>query len=357
MAYIGIFTNLAVNRAFMSEDELISKRKLDHLSLAEESVVVNSLKDDRFYYEPLMGHHLDDGALSCLQREFAGKMMSFPIWVSSMTGGASGQVESINKRLAEVVAKYDLGIGLGSCRVLLESGKFFDDFNLRPILGSKRPFYANLGIAQVDELIAKNEINKLEDMCSKLDVNGIIIHINPLQEWLQPEGDRFLRPPIIVLKDFVDKTNLSIIVKEVGQGIGPKSLEALLKLPIDAIELAGFGGTNFSKLELLRTKGEQVYERESFSRLGHNNIEMIEYINSAFSVPNEIKCTNFIISGGIENCLDGYYLMKKLGHNSIYGQARKFLHYAEKSYKELDQFVAQEIEGLKFAEQFLKVKV
>ncbi|MBY0413197.1 MAG: hypothetical protein K2Q18_03485, partial [Bdellovibrionales bacterium] len=300
-------------------------------------------------------HHFDENF--DISTTFLGKKMLAPLWISSMTGGV-GEARHINQNLAKVCREFSLGMGLGSCRVLLESDQYFADFNLRPILGSDVPFYANLGIAQLERLVFEKNTNKIFDLMNRLDTDGLIIHVNPLQEWFQPEGDRFQNNPIETIASLCETfkgTNKNIIVKEVGQGMGPKSLQGLLELPIHAIELAGFGGTNFSKLELLRAKGIDVKEIESLSKVGHTALEMIGMLNSLLKMNPKFIEKQIIISGGVENFLDGFYLQEQLHFSSIIGQAKNFLTKSE-NYDELQAFTRSQIEGLKMARAFLTVK-
>ncbi|MEI8347528.1 MAG: isopentenyl-diphosphate delta-isomerase, partial [Pseudomonadota bacterium] len=206
-----------------------TKRKNDHLKMAAQSQTPHQSLYGQLSYEPLFG----SPQLKERDYLFLGKKLKAPLWVSSMTGGGE-KSGVINQRLAQVVAEFELGMGLGSCRLLLESKtpkKVWQHFNLRPTLGKERPFYANLGIAQVEKLLEKNELNAIEDMVGRLAADGLIIHINPLQEFLQPEGDRYRRPAIDTIKEFLEKTTLKVMVKEVGQGMGPLSIDALLRLP------------------------------------------------------------------------------------------------------------------------------
>jgi isopentenyl-diphosphate delta-isomerase len=172
------------------DDPNAASRKKDHIELALKSQ--SAELDNRFYYEPLMSAH-PQGELTPV--EFLGKEMKAPIWISSMTGGTE-VAGKINKNLAKACAEFGLGMGLGSTRKLLESDEYFDDFNLRDILGDDRPFYANLGIAQVEKLIAEKATDKIDALLEKLRADGLFIHVNPFQEWLQPEGDKITLPPI-----------------------------------------------------------------------------------------------------------------------------------------------------------------
>lgn len=325
-------------------------RKLDHIELAEKAQISHIEVDQRFYYEPLFNAHptkdLD------LSLNFLGKKLNAPIWISSMTGGV-GVARHINQNLARACREFGLGMGLGSVRVLFNDETYFKDFNLRPIIGSHLPLFINLGIAQVEQLLVENNHQKIINLIDRLEADGLIIHINPLQEWFQPEGDRFKTSPLETLTNLCSILKTKIIVKEVGQGFGPKSLKALLDLPIDAIELASFGGTNFSKLEQLR--GKSGDSDIAFSKVGHTALEMITFLNMLLEKnPNYLK-KEIIISGGIDNILDGYYLQEKCNYNSVIGQAKNFLMFAE-NYDNLYQFIENQINGLKMAKSFLVVK-
>ncbi len=334
-------------------DPTAAERKQDHIQLAFQSQVENAFLDKRFSYEPILAAHPSAPLKSI---SFLGKEMQTPIWVSSMTGGTE-KAYHINANLARACKTFGMGMGLGSCRALLESDERLKDFDFRKIIGDEQPFYANIGIAQLALLLNNNELFKLDQLIDKLNADGIIIHVNPLQEWLQPEGDKITEAPIQTLQQFLNKTKQKVIVKEVGQGFGKESLKALVQLPLKAIEFAAHGGTNFSKLELLRGDKQKLETYKSIAQIGHSAEEMTLYINELKQeLGTQFLCKQFIISGGIKNFLDGHYLMEKLHVPSVYGQASALLQYAEKSYEELEQFLHSQIEGLKLAKAFFKVR-
>ncbi len=335
----------------LKNDPTAEQRKQDHIELALQSRVHGQEIDHRFYYEPLLAAH----PKTLKEKQFLGKTMRAPIWISSMTGGTA-MAGTINKNLAQACSEFGLGMGLGSCRALLDSDEFFEDFNLRPIIGDSQPFYANLGIAQVEQLLAKGEGEKIQTMLHKLRADGLFIHVNPLQEWLQPEGDAIARSPIETIQQCLE-LGFKIIVKEVGQGMGPESLKALLKLPLAAIDFAAHGGTNFSKLELLRDSEQKQQVYGQLAHVGHTAEEMVDLVNGLLAVlGDKALVSECIISGGVGTYLDGYWLMHKLRSNSVYGQGSAFLKHAQGDYAALQEFVKYQIEGLKVAEAYLKVR-
>lgn len=329
------------------ENLATSERKKDHIELAFQSVV--SLQDSRFYYEPMLAAHPTSDLSSI---SFLGKSMKMPLWVSSMTGGTK-EANTINQNLASACGEFGLGMGLGSCRIILEDNTYLPDFQLRKLIGDY-PFYANLGIAQLEELFTRNKTHLISELISKTETDGLIIHVNPLQEWMQPEGDKFLNSPIDTIKRCLD-LGIKCIVKEVGQGFGPKSLEALMKLPLQAIDFGAHGGTNFSLLEMHRST---AIEKEIFSTVptwGHTAAEMVEFYNTIVQGKKHLA-GDVIISGGIKNFTDGYYVTQKINTNAVYGMASSFLKYSRGAYEDLAEFVKLQQAGLAVAHAFLTVK-
>lgn len=347
------------------EDPTGESRKEDHIELAFRSQVGAMEIDRRFDYEPLLAAHPLPGSLPAVP--FAGKVMKAPLWVSSMTGGTE-KAYTINQNLAQACAEFGLGMGLGSCRPLLYGRERLKDFDIRPLTGDDVPLFANLGVAQVQEIADAGRMEDIRQMCDLLRVDGLILHVNPLQEAMQPEGDKFPVPPIETVRETLRALpGLAVIVKEVGQGIGPRSLAALLELPLLAIDTAANGGTNFSKLELYRADDLSRGAYGPIVRVGHTADEMVSMINGLVARPQvqgevkqqgiDVRCEHLIISGGLQNFLDGYYLTKKSVLPAVYGQASAFLRYAREDYATLQRYVGTQIRGLELAEAYLRPRL
>lgn len=343
------------NPTYVDNDVTAVSRKRDHIQLAFEAQIASSALDNRFYYEPLLAAHpstTDDTSF-----EFLGKTLHTPLWVSSMTGGTE-YAGRINHNLARAAQEFGFGMGLGSCRGLLTSDEYLADFDVRDIIGEELPLYANLGIAQLETLLEEKKTHLITELVNKLRVDGLIVHVNPFQEWLQPEGDHFKQPPLDTICRLLDAfPELPFIVKEVGQGMGRRSLEALLKLPLAAIDFAANGGTNFAKLELLRSTPQQQQIYAQLANVGHSAVEMVHLTNDLVAeLGDKCRCQQIIVSGGIRDFLDGYYCIQKLNVSAIYGQASAFLKYARGEYNELKAYTETQVEGLKLANNFLTVK-
>jgi isopentenyl-diphosphate delta-isomerase len=335
-------------------DPTAVSRKKDHIELAFKSQLESGALDSRFNYEPALAAHPEPGSLPALQ--FLGKTLRTPIWVSSMTGG-TGLASTINKNLARACAEFGMGMGLGSCRQLLYSDEHLPDFDVRDLIGPELPLYANLGVAQVEELLDRQEIHIIAQLLKRLRADGLIIHLNPLQEAMQPEGDHYQRPALETIASLLDLADFPVIVKEVGQGMGPASMRALLQLPLAALEFAAAGGTNFAKLELLRSDPAKQQIFENFAHVGHSAAEMLAQTNKLHAdLGKKRRVENLIISGGVRDFMDGYYLIRKSELPAVYGQASGFLKHARGTYADLQAYVAAQVRGLELAHAFLQVR-
>jgi isopentenyl-diphosphate delta-isomerase len=288
-----------------------------------------------------------------LSIQFLGKTMQNPIWVSSMTGG-TGVARTINGNIARACREFGLGMGLGSCRKILFDKTDWADFDFRDEIGDQ-PFWANLGIAQVEELLASKNIHAVIDLVGELRADGLIVHVNPFQEWFQPEGNRLKQSPLRTIEQLLDQVQLKVIVKEVGQGFGPESLRQLLVLSLAAVEFGAYGGTNFSKLEMLRSDQQKIEASLPFAFVGQSANQMVDSVNEILKENPNPACRQLIISGGIQNALDGYYLTSKSQLPAVFGMASAVLKHASESYESLAGFLKSQIEALSLAKAYLKI--
>lgn len=238
-----------------------------------------------------------------------------------MTGGES-RAQVINQDLAWLAESCGLGMGLGSCRVYLESENRQADFMVRAEAPST-VIMANLGIAQVQKYLEEESFDRVEQMLETLGCDGLMVHINPLQEWFQKEGDRFSQTPLETLIRLKKHFRGPIGVKEVGQGFGPKSLKALIDLRVDVIELAGLGGTNFTKLESLRVTEDSM--SDEFTHLGHSYKEMIPWLNELYKSRDGEAFPHIIVSGGVRTPGDAAWIYQHSLFDVVIGMGYPFL--------------------------------
>jgi len=336
-----------------SEKQGTPDRKRDHIDMAFASSIGSDQLDHRFYYEPMLAGHPKEKASNF---EFLGKEMRYPIWVSSMTGGTKW-ARTINHNLARMCGKHGFGMGLGSCRPLLEGKQHFKDFDVREFIGPSAPLFANIGIAQLQEMQASGTTDRLRVLMEQLRADGWIIHVNPMQEWLQPEGDRYYISPVETISRLLEDVEFPVIVKEVGHGFGPESLRALLQLPLAALDFGANGGTNFSKLEMMRSDKEKAKLYESLAFVGHSAEEMMAMSQSIVEeLGSKCLCQSIIASGGVKSFLQGYYLVESSPLPAVYGQAAAFLKYARESFDAVDAYAQRQTEAYDLCRQLLTVR-
>lgn len=328
----------------------MSDRKKDHIEMSFQSVPDGQMRLAGMAYEPMLSGHPSDDTI--LHKTFLGHEFQMPLWISSMTGGTDA-AQQINQNLARACGEFGLGMGLGSCRPLLEGDARLADFDVKHLMGTA-PLFTNFGIAQLEGLVADGALNRAIAVGDALQADGMVVHVNPLQEWAQAEGDRYHRPAIETISHLCEAYDGPVIVKEVGQGMGPASLSALLDLPIAAIELAGYGGTNFSLLERARQGASDGDITDSFSYIGHRVEEMIDHLNAMDQARN--SAVEIIISGGVKDPLIGHVLMQRLKMNSVVGMASAVLTHAMGDYTVLQGHLRAMRAAFMMAKAFVKVE-
>jgi isopentenyl-diphosphate delta-isomerase len=178
---------------------------------------------------------------------FFGRRLAAPLLISCMTGGAP-EATRINRRLARVAARHGLAMGLGSGRAVLESPHTLESFDVRAD-APEILLFANLGAVQLNKGYGIAECRRLVEM---LKADALALHLNPLQEALQPEGDTCFRGLLERIAELCLRADFPVVVKEVGWGIGPGDVRALFGAGVAAVDVAGAGGTSWSEVERYR---------------------------------------------------------------------------------------------------------
>ena len=127
-----------------------------------------------------------------------------------------------------------------------------------------------------------------------------------------------------------------------------------MQLPLEGIDFGAHGGTNFSKLELHRASAMQHQVFDAIAQWGHTAAEMVESYNELNEDLGALnRCPNIIVSGGVKQFTDGYYLTERIAANAVYGQASAFLQHARGTYTE---YVDLQVTGLTLANTYLKIR-
>ena len=275
----------------MNSESGIEKRKADHLTLAgSPACQMNGSNGlDTIRFEPVALPELNFAEIDS-QVEFLNKPLSFPFLISSMSGGVR-EADRMNITLAEAAETCQVALGVGSMRIALEQKSAQTSFKLRKYAPSI-PILANIGGTQ---LVQRNGISEALRCIELADADGIYVHLNALQELLQPGGDQDWRGVSAAIQKFVTVSPVPVFVKEVGHGISSSSAEMLIDLGVSWIDVAGSGGTSWSQIEHIRSGREGV---SAFADWGVNTKEAIEAIRS-----KKLSCM-LVGSGGLRNGLD-----------------------------------------------------
>ncbi len=228
----------------------IQQRKLDHLALMEADSAIerggNGLDTVRLMHRALPELDFDAVDTTC---EFLDFTVRFPFLISSMTGGADERLRRVNRHLAEAAEAMQVPLAVGSQRIMLENPAAADSFRLRAIAPSI-PLIANLGAVQLNEGVT---LTQIEDIIDVLDADALYLHLNPLQEVIQPEGDRNFAELTERIAEVVASIDIPVILKEVGCGLSPADIELGLRAGVRHFDLAGRGGTSWSRIEAHRS--------------------------------------------------------------------------------------------------------
>lgn len=271
-------------------------RKADHIRICLDEDVqfsanTNGLERYRFIHCCLP--ELNRSELD-LKTRFLGKLLGAPLLISSMTGGTE-EAKTINFRLAEVAQQYKLAMGVGSQRVAVENPEVAHTFNVRS-LAPDILLFANIGAVQLNYSYGLDECQRVVDLTQ---ADALILHLNPLQECIQPNGDTNFRGLLDKIHIVCSKMPVPVIVKEVGNGISAAMAQKLIEAGVSAIDVAGAGGTSWAKVESERAKN--AHQRQLGQTFADWGLPTAECITSIRALAPEIP---LIASGGLRNGLD-----------------------------------------------------
>ncbi|MEI7579270.1 MAG: type 2 isopentenyl-diphosphate Delta-isomerase [bacterium] len=270
------------------------KRKGSHLDVVLNQPVEpfpSSFDQYRIPYTALPEINYSDVDTTC---SFLGRHLHLPFMISSMTGGIT-KGQAINIQLAQAAETCKVAMALGSMRILLDRPDLATTFQIRKYCPSV-PLVANLGLVQLNHGIGADEINKLLDL---VEADAIFLHINPLQEAIQSEGDTNFEQLIPKLAKLINKINKPVLVKEVGTGLDLKTIKRLAEIGVKWFDVSGQGGTNWALVEGARRN----------DKLGSIFQEVGIPTDEALIAATQVKGINLIAGGGIRN---GLHIFKAL---------------------------------------------
>ncbi len=302
-------------------------RKADHLRVClEEDVqshrITNGLERYRFTHCCLP--ELNRSEID-IYTTFLGKAIATPLLISSMTGGTE-QARLINQRLAQTAQRYGLAMGVGSQRVAVENPDLTTTFAVRQYAPDALIF-ANLGAVQLNYDYGLSQCQKAVDW---LEADALILHLNPLQEAVQTEGDVNFKGLFAKIEQLVKALPVPVVAKEVGNGISAAMAQRLMESGVAAVDVAGAGGTSWARVESERAKdAKQRRLGNTFADWGIPTAECITGIRALSDGLGDSAAIPLIASGGLRNGLDAAKALA-LGADLV-GMALPFLQAASQS--------------------------
>ncbi len=273
----------------------IEKRKTQHilLCLQKENWTNNKNDFENYRFEHNALPELDFNEIDTTI-EFLGKKLSYPFLISSITGGCEHGLK-INQPLGKLAQKFNIALALGSQRAALLDKTLIKTFDLRKIAPNIL-LLANLGAVQLNYEL---DLESCQQMVDMINADALILHLNPLQEVFQPEGDTNFSGLLKKIEKICHQLSVPVIVKEVGCGINAKVAQRLSQVGVKIIDIAGSGSISWSNVEAARSNDSIIKAvAENFRNWGNSTAFSLEDIAQ--------KCPelSLIASGGIHNGID-----------------------------------------------------
>lgn len=273
----------------------IEQRKKDHVELTinDGTQYVKSAGFNRYEFIHNALPELNYSEVTT-EASFLGRTFSFPLFISSMTGGYANATQ-VNAVIAEFCEQKNLPFGVGSQRAMLEDDSLTKTFS---VVREKAPnafICSNIGGAQ---LIGNLSADKITKMIECINADAVIVHLNPLQELMQPEGDRDFKGILDGIEQLIKQIDIPVIVKETGAGISAYTAKRLLNIGVSVIDVAGAGGTSWSKVENARKKNNDAYS--IFNEWGISTVDCLLDLSTLHWERN----FEIISSGGIRSAFD-----------------------------------------------------
>lgn len=318
----------------------IKKRKKDHLKIAISDISQTGnpgFSRYRLVHNALPEINFEDINTSTY---FLGKKVNLPFFISCMTGGVT-EGQRLNKNLAIAAQSAKIALGVGSQRVAIEYPMLKRLFQVRKY-AADIPIMANVGLVQLNYGFGVGEFQQIVDM---VEADALVVHINPIQEVIQPGGDRNFEKLLPKLEKIVKKLSVDVIIKEVGFGLSEDVIRRLYNVGVRIFDTAGWGGTSWAVIEGRRRRG--------FDKLGQMfgdwGIATVDSIAAAKKFKDRKKDKNILVlgSGGVRNGVD---IAKALCLGSdLVGIAQPFAKAALKSQKHVEKLIDELSYQLKVA--------
>lgn len=280
-------------------DRSVAGRKLDHLRAIHEDPEIERFRSG-FDAISLTHRALPELDLDAVDTSttFLGKPLSFPLLISSMTGGRGNEIAFINRNLAAAAEETGVAMSVGSQRVMFTSPEAKDSFALREFAPTI-PLISNIGAVQLNAGLDHDHCLKAVEA---LGADALYLHLNPLQEAVQPEGDRDFSNLAEKVADLVDRMPVPVMFKEVGSGLSAADAELGFGAGVRHFDVAGRGGTSWSRIEYHRRADDADDLGLVFQDWGLTTVESLLEVRSV--LVQKTEPTTLVASGGVRNGVD-----------------------------------------------------
>ena len=277
----------------------IKKRKFSHIRTCLEYDVqarnkTAGFEDIHLVHQALPDFSLDDIDISI---SFFNKILSAPIIIEAMTGGTE-EAAIINAQLAKTADSLNIAMGVGSQRAAIENSDLAYTYEIARENAPTAFLIANLGVSQ---FVSDYSILEAREAIKMINADALAIHLNPLQEAVQPNGDTIFTGAYNKISDLVPQIHVPVIAKETGSGISAELAIKLEKAGFAGIDVGGAGGTSFAGVEALRAKDSSHHYHAELGTVFWD--WGIPTVPSIFEVKNSTSLT-LIASGGIRSGID-----------------------------------------------------
>ena len=277
------------------------KRKRDHIDLAlmQSNQATNLSKLDEVVLQHDALPDFDFAEIDITSSRLK-KPVKKPFLVSSMTAGHKDS-QQINHNFMQAAEANDWAMGVGSQRRELSDKNACGEWQALRKQYPNLSLFGNLGIAQ----LISSKLDDIKRLTDALQADGLIIHCNPLQESIQPEGTPQFRGAWDALQNLVESLSLPIIVKETGCGFAKPTVQRLLEIGVAVVDISGVGGTHWGRIETHRAHADKLRQRagETFRNWG---IDTVSSLKAACSLSSSAEIWG---SGGVRHGLDAARLI------------------------------------------------
>ncbi len=298
---------------------LFEKRKTDHLKHAldpaHQAQGLTGLDQIRLLHEAMPDLDLSDVSL---RADFLGREQATPFFIAGMTAGHAGANE-INLQLAQACARRGWVLGVGSQRRDLEldgianprpdqhPAQQVDSWARLREIAPDLVLLGNLGISQV----ISSSVESIQKVVDGVRASALAIHLNPLQESLQPEGTPNFKGALFKLKELTEALSIPVVIKETGCGMSPSTLQKLAELKLAAVDVSGLGGTHWGRIEGKRASESRDAQNailaqasETFAQWGISTVQSVQWASEILPQTTEVWA-----SGGVRSGLDAAKLI------------------------------------------------